>query len=130
MYTLSEQIPIIAITKKKKKKNKDKRKKLCSMNKTLVGTEESARRINWRCSVKRLFENLCKIHRKISCCSLFLMKFQALRPATLLKTDSSKGVFLWILWSFLRTPILQNICERLLLRKFDIRYIFSFLKSV
>ena len=25
------------------------------------------------------------------------MKFQALRPATLLKGDSSKGVFMWIL---------------------------------
>ena len=34
------------------------------------------------------------------CWSLFLINFQALRPATLLKRDSNKAVFLWILRNF------------------------------
>ena len=50
-YILSEQIPIIAIINNKKKI----RTKLCSMNKTLVGTEESARGVNQRCSVNKVF---------------------------------------------------------------------------
>ena len=46
--------------------------------------------------------------------SLFLIKLQASRIATLLKRHFNKGVFLWILQT-LRTPISKNICERLLL---------------
>ena len=46
--------------------------------------------------------------------SLFLIKLQASRPATLLKRDSNTDVFLWILQT-LRTTISKNICERLLL---------------
>ena len=53
------------------------------MDKTLVRKEESARAVNRRCSVKMVFEKLQRIHRKIPEQSLFLMKFQALRPATL-----------------------------------------------
>ena len=40
-----------------------------------------------------------------------------LRPATLLKRDSNAVVFLWIFWNFLRTSILKNISERLLLNR-------------
>ena len=46
--------------------------------------------------------------------SLFLIKLQASRPATLLERDSNTDVFLWILQT-LRTTISKNICERLLL---------------
>ena len=44
----------------------------------------------------KLYLYLCKMYL---CWSLFLMKFQALRPANLLKSDSSKDVFPWILRS-------------------------------
>ena len=37
------------------------------------------------------------------CVGLFLIKLQALRPATLLKTGSSTGVFLWILRIFMNS---------------------------
>ena len=53
------------------------------MNKTLVGTEESAGAVIRRCS-----GNTCAGVRKTP-----VLKFQALRPATWLKSDSSKGVF-------------------------------------
>ena len=48
------------------------------------------------------------------CWSLFLIKLQASRLATLLKRDSDTGIFLWILQT-LRTLISKNTCERLLL---------------
>ena len=40
------------------------------------------------------FEKSFKIHGKIPVLESLLMKFQALRLAALLKSDSSKGVFL------------------------------------
>ena len=43
---------------------------------------------------------------------------QAYRPATLLKRHSNTGVFLTVIAKFLRTAILKNTCERLLLRVF------------
>ena len=49
-------------------------------------------------------------------CSLFLIKLQAWRPATLFKRDFNTGFFPANVAKFLRTPILQNICERLLLK--------------
>ena len=48
------------------------------------------------------------------CWSLFLIKLQASRLATLLKRDSYTGVFLWILQT-LRAPISKNIYGQLLL---------------
>ena len=41
---------------------------------------------------------------KHMCWSLFLIKLQALKPATLLKRDPNTGVFLSYLQKFLRTP--------------------------
>ena len=40
---------------------------------------------------------------------------QAITPATLSKRDSNTSAFLWHLQKILRTPIMKNICERLLL---------------
>ena len=52
---------------------------------------------------------VCNIHRKRLCWSLFLVKFQAWRPVALLKRDSNRDVFLWILRSFW-----ENIFQRTL----------------
>ena len=43
------------------------------------------------------------------CWSFFLMKFQAFRPVTLLKSDSGKGVSLWILRSFKKQLFLEYL---------------------
>ena len=56
----------------KTKKNKEKRKKLCSLNKTLVGMKESARGVNWRCFVNKDFWKHVQISQEnISLQSLF-----------------------------------------------------------
>ena len=47
--------------------------------------------------------------------SLFLIKFQSFRSATLLKRDSNKGVFLWTFKKFLRTAFFIEHVRRLLL---------------
>ena len=60
------------------------------MNETLVGAEESEGAVVRRSSSK----NRAKFSGKHLCWSLFLVKFQALRPANLSKSDTSKGVFL------------------------------------
>ena len=44
---------------------------------------------------------------------VFFKKKGVLRPATLLKRDYYTSIFLFA--KFLKTPILKNICERLLL---------------
>ena len=59
--------------------------------------------------------------------SLFLIKLLAFRPAYLLKRDSSTGVFLCILRNFLRAPILNNVCEGLLLKVFLLIVFIEFL---
>ena len=52
---LSEQNPIIPIVNNKRKKVKEKTRKVRSMDKTLVGTEESAGRVIQKCSVNKVF---------------------------------------------------------------------------
>ena len=50
-----------------------------------------------RCSIKAVLKNFTIFTtRKHLGWSLFLIKLQTLRPATLLKRDSNTGVFLWI----------------------------------
>ena len=71
--------------------------------------------IHWWCSLNKFFcKTLLLFTGKHLCWSLFLIKLQASRLATLLKRDSYTGVFLWILQT-LRTPILKNIYGQLLL---------------
>ena len=54
-----------------------------------------------RCSVKKVFLKIFPIFiGKRLCCSLFLIKMQAWRPAFLIKSDSSTGFFLWTLGKF------------------------------
>ena len=56
---------------------------------------------HWRCLVKKgVFKNFAKSTRKYLCWSLFLIKQSAWRPATLLKRDSNKGVFMCVLRDF------------------------------
>ena len=51
-----------------------------------------------RCSVKKAaLKNFATFAGKHPCWSLFSMKLQAWKPATLLKRDSNTFVFLWIL---------------------------------
>ena len=53
----------------------------------------------------------------------FLIKMQDYRPVTLLKRHSNTGVFLTVTANFLKTTILKNICERLLLRVFPFMFV-------
>ena len=54
------------------------------MDKTLVGTEESAEVVMRRCSVKKMFlKNCAKFTAKYLRWNQFLMNFQTLSPATL-----------------------------------------------
>ena len=48
------------------------------------------------CSIKAVLENIAIFPRKYLCWSLFLVKLQAFRVASLLKRGSNTGVFLWI----------------------------------
>ena len=56
--------------------------------------KSSCSQISSKIGVLKNFEILTGKHL---CWSLFLIKLQACKPATLLKRDSSTGVFLWIL---------------------------------
>ena len=77
----------------------------------------------WKCksSLSHMFfkivvlKNIAIFTRKHLRWSLFLIKLQTSRPVTSLKGDSSTGVPANIA-RFLRTPILKNTCERLLLK--------------
>ena len=53
-------------------------------------------------------ENSANFIGKHLCWSLFLIKLQAGRPATLLKRDSNTGFFLWNLPNFLENLIWRN----------------------
>ena len=69
-----------------------------------------------KCSTRKLFLKVSQYLQENTCVGIsFLIKMQVLRPPTLLKRGSNTGVFANI-EKFLRTPILKNICERLLLR--------------
>ena len=53
---------------------------------------------------KVFFKNFANITEKHLCCSLFLIKLQALRSATLSKRESKKVVFLWNLRNLKEHP--------------------------
>ena len=68
-----------------------------------------------KCSIKKAaLKDFAIFKGKHLCWSLFLIK--AFRPAILLKRNSNTGVLLRILQNILRTPVLKNICECLLLK--------------
>ena len=66
-----------------------------------------------RCSVKALYLKFLEIHRKIPALSCLFNKVEGLRLAPLNKTLAH--VFFREFCKIFRTPILYNICDRLLL---------------
>ena len=88
------------------------------MDKILIETEHAriSTRNNLEMFCKCFFEKLCKIHRKIPVLESFLMKFEVLRHATLLKH-----------LEYLRIAASELVG---VLGAVGIRCIFSFLKSV
>ena len=68
-----------------------------------------------RSSIKKLFLKISQYSQKNSCVRApLLIKMEAFRPETLLKSGSNTSVFLWIQYcKILRAPVLKNICERL-----------------
>ena len=78
---------------------------------------KKGRSSHWRCSVKKgVLKNFVNFTGKHLCWSLFLIKLQAFRPAILLKKTPTQ-VFCCEIAKILRTPILKNICERLLRKR-------------
>ena len=70
-----------------------------------------------RCSVKKgVLKNFANFTGKHLCWSLFLIKFQAFNPGTLLKRDSNTGVFLWSFRNF-KDTYFEGHCERLVLSR-------------
>ena len=61
-----------------------------------------------------VIKNFTNFIGKHQCWSIFSIKLQAWRPATLLKRGSNTGVFLW---KFLRTPFFTEHVQWLLLKK-------------
>ena len=77
----------------------------------LVPSQTLLRSSHRRCSVKKgVFKNLQKFTGKHLCCSLFLIKLQVFRPATLLNSDSDTDVFLWIFTKHLFWRTSANDC--------------------
>ena len=72
---------------------------------------------------KALLKNFSRKHL---CWILFLTKMKAYRPANLLKRHYKADVFLTVIAKFLRSDILKNICERLLLRVLPFMLVWSF----
>ena len=60
---------------------------------TLLYHGRTVRSSHRRCCIRKLFLKICNIHL---CWSLCLKALQTFRPATLLKSDPTTGVFLWI----------------------------------
>ena len=85
----------------------------------LVWTRNSSnifRSNHCRCSIKKLFLKILWYWQENTCVGVsFLLKLQAFRPLTVLKRDFNTYIFLWISRNLYKTPILMNICERLLL---------------
>ena len=70
----------------------------CLISNFMIRSTEAAVR---RCSSKYVFLKILQlITRKHLCWNLFLIQLQSCSPATILKSNSSTGVFLWTLPNF------------------------------
>ena len=70
----------------------------------------------WVFCKKAALKTYAKLTRKHRCWSLFFIKFQGFSLVNVLKRDSETGICFPVnLVKFLRTPILENICELQLL---------------
>ena len=63
---------------------------------------------------KAILKNFATFTGKHLCWRLFLINLQTWRPTSLLKRDSNTVVFPMNVTKFLKTPILKNLCKRLL----------------
>ena len=87
-------------------------------DKHLLDKNERFRSNHKRCSVKNLLLKISQYSQENTLCwSLFLIKPQVFRPATLLKRGSNTDVFQWILRNCSEHQILKNTCEWLLLKE-------------
>ena len=86
-------------------------------------SKSSRSQIFLKTGVLKKFANFTGKHL---CWSLFLIKFQVFRPATLIKRDCNTGVFLWKLWN-LRKFKSSSLTEHL--RPVDKRRRFSGYKT-
>ena len=63
-----------------------------------------------RCFIKKLFVKISQYSQEnIFVRVSFLIRFQVFGPATLLKTEFSTSVFLWILWNFTNTCFEEHL---------------------
>ena len=70
------------------------------MDTILVRTAESVEAVIQRCSEDNVFWKIVQNSQVNACAGVPFYEVSGLETATLLKTDSSKSVFLWILQSF------------------------------
>ena len=68
-----------------------------------------------RSSAKKIFLKISYNSQKSSCTGVSFYKVEGLRPTTLLKRDSSTRVSSVNFARFFGTPVLYNICDRMLL---------------
>ena len=60
----------------------------------------------------------CTFFRVASCCTLFMLQFLGIQVSSFIKKRLHYSCFSVKFVKFLRTPILENICEQLLQKKF------------
>ena len=73
----------------------------CKIFTKLVPSQTPSRSSHRRCSVEKgVLKNLRNFTGKHLCWSLFLIKLQTFRPATLLRRETKTGFFLWNLRNF------------------------------
>ena len=60
----------------------------------------------------------CTFFRVASCCTLFMLQFLGIQVSNFIKKRLHYSCFSVKFVKFLRTPILENICEQLLQKKF------------
>ena len=77
----------------------------------LLPTEAAARGV----LSEKLFLNILQYSQESTCCSSLFKKVADLKPCNFIKKKLQHRCFSVNIAEFLRTPILKNICERLLL---------------
>ena len=82
----------------------------CNIFTKLVPSQTSSRSSHWRCSVKKVFLKICEVSQKNICVGV-----SGHQACNFIKKRLQHMCFPVKFHKFLRTPILKNICERLLL---------------
>ena len=80
----------------------------------------------WVFRKEGVLKNFARLTGQHLCRGLFFINVSGFRPATLLKRDSDAGIFLWILWIFLRTLFYRSPpAAAVVLRNPDIQNLIS-----